>query len=40
MSIKGIFFDLGGTLFSYQKVAITNIPLLVESAKKMVSDHE
>lgn len=35
MSIKGIFFDLGGTLFSYQNVSITNIPLLVESAKKM-----
>jgi 2-haloalkanoic acid dehalogenase type II len=35
MSIKGIFFDLGGTLFSYQNVAITNVPLLIESARKM-----
>ncbi len=38
MSLKGIFFDLGGTLFSYQNVAITNVPLLVESARKMGAD--
>jgi len=40
MSIKGIFFDLGGTLFSYQNVAITNVPLLIESARKMGAECE
>ena len=38
MSIKGVFFDLGGTLFSYRNVAITNVPLLIESARKMGAD--
>ena len=38
MTIKGVFFDLGGTLFSYRNVAITNVPLLVESARKMGAD--
>lgn len=40
MSIRGIFFDLGGTLFSYRNVAITNVPLLIESARKMGADCE
>lgn len=35
MPVEGIFFDLGGTLFSYRNVARTNIPLLVESAARM-----
>ncbi|MGR8948554.1 MAG: HAD family hydrolase [Gammaproteobacteria bacterium] len=38
MTIKGVFFDLGGTLFSYRNVAITNVPLLIESARKMGAD--
>ena len=35
MPVEGIFFDLGGTLFSYRNVARTNIPILVESAARM-----
>ncbi|MGR9090655.1 MAG: HAD family hydrolase [Gammaproteobacteria bacterium] len=35
MPAEGIFFDLGGTLFSYRNVARTNIPLLVEGAARM-----
>lgn len=35
MPVEGIFFDLGGTLFSYRNVARTNIALLVESAARM-----
>lgn len=35
MPVEGIFFDLGGTLFSYRNVARTNIPLLVESANRL-----
>jgi putative hydrolase of the HAD superfamily len=34
-TIEGVFFDLGGTLFSYRKVARTNIPILIESAERM-----
>ena len=29
--IKGIFFDLGGTLFSYKNVTKTTFPILVDS---------
>lgn len=36
MAIKGVFFDLGGTLFSYRNVARTNIPILIESVRAMV----
>lgn len=35
MTLDGVFFDLGGTLFSYRHVARTNIPLLIESAERM-----
>ena len=35
MSIEGVFFDLGGTLFSYRNVARTNIPILIDSARNM-----
>lgn len=35
MSVAGIFFDLGGTLFSYRHVARTNIPILIESAERL-----
>ncbi|MFT5417092.1 MAG: 2-haloacid dehalogenase [Gammaproteobacteria bacterium] len=35
MAINGIFFDLGGTLFSYRNVARTNIPILIESVRAM-----
>lgn len=35
MTVDGLFFDLGGTLFSYRNVARTNIPLLIESAERM-----
>lgn len=35
MTIKGLFFDLGGTLFSYRNVARTNIPILIDSVRKM-----
>ncbi len=37
MTVKGVFFDLGGTLFSYRNVARTNIPILLETAERMVS---
>ena len=37
MTIEGVFFDLGGTLFSYRHVARTNILLLIESAERMGS---
>ena len=35
MPVEGVFFDLGGTLFSYRNVARTNIPLLIESATRL-----
>ena len=35
METRGVFFDLGGTLFSYRNVAKTNIPLLIESAERL-----
>ncbi|MDA0821178.1 MAG: HAD family hydrolase [Proteobacteria bacterium] len=35
MAIAGLFFDLGGTLFSYRNVARTNIPILIESVREM-----
>lgn len=38
MPVEGIFFDLGGTLFSYRNVARTNIPLLIESAERLGVD--
>ena len=37
MSIEGVFFDLGGTLFSYRNVARTNIPILLESTQRLGS---
>lgn len=37
MRIDGVFFDLGGTLFSYRNMARTNIPILVESAQRLGS---
>ena len=37
MSIEGVFFDLGGTLFSYRNLARTNIPIMLESAKRLGS---
>jgi len=35
MPVEGVFFDLGGTLFSYRNVARTNIPILLESAERL-----
>jgi len=40
MTIEGIFFDLGGTLFSYRNMARTNIPILIESAERMGSNAD
>ncbi len=37
MNIEGVFFDLGGTLFSYRNLARANIPIMIESAKRMGS---
>ncbi len=37
MTIEGVFFDLGGTLFSYRHIARTNVRLLIESAERMGS---
>ena len=37
-TIKGVFFDLGGTLFSYRNVARTNIPILIDSVRRMNLD--
>ena len=37
MTVKGVFFDLGGTLFSYRNVARTNIPILLKTAERMDS---
>ena len=39
MTIKGLFFDLGGTLFSYRNVARTNIPIFIDSVRKMGVDE-
>lgn len=33
--MKGVFFDLGGTLFSYRKVASTTVPLLLEAVERL-----
>ena len=35
MPVQGIFFDLGGTLFSYRHVPGMNVPLLIESARRL-----
>jgi len=40
MTVEGIFFDLGGTLFSYRNVARTNIPILIESAARLGADAD
>ena len=32
---KAIFFDLGGTLFSYRNLARTTLPLLIEAARRL-----
>ena len=37
MKYKAIFFDLGGTLFSYRNVARTTVPMLLESAARLGS---
>lgn len=34
-SITGVFFDLGGTLFSYRHIARSNVNLLLEAADRM-----
>jgi len=39
-SIKGVFFDLGGTLFSYQNVGRATGPVLMEAARRMGIDDE
>lgn len=33
--MKGVFFDLGGTLFSYRNVARTTVPLLLEACARL-----
>ena len=40
MSIEGVFFDLGGTLFSYRNLARTNIPIMVKSARRLGSNAD
>jgi len=40
MSIKGVFFDLGGTLFTYRNMRRTNGPLLMDAARQMGLDGE
>jgi putative hydrolase of the HAD superfamily len=39
-SIKGVFFDLGGTLFSYQNVGRATGPVLMEAVRRMGIDSE
>ncbi|MEM7540857.1 MAG: HAD family hydrolase [Pseudomonadota bacterium] len=39
MTIKGIFFDLGGTLFSYRNVAQTNVRFLLEATERLKCDE-
>ena len=39
-SIHGVFFDLGGTLFSYQNVGRATGPVLMEAARRMGIDAE
>ena len=38
--IKGIFFDLGGTLFSYKNVTRTTFPILVEAIERAGATRE
>ncbi|MSR14289.1 MAG: HAD family hydrolase [Gammaproteobacteria bacterium] len=38
--IKGIFFDLGGTLVSYHNVNRVHAPLLLEAAEKLGAAHD
>ena len=33
--MKAVFFDLGGTLFSYRNVARATIPLLLEACRRL-----
>lgn len=35
MAVKGVFFDLGGTLFSYRNVTRGTAPLLFEACRRM-----
>ena len=35
MNIRGVFFDLGGTLFSYRNVARATLPLLVDAMGRL-----
>jgi len=39
-AFAGIFFDLGGTLFSYRNVARTNIPILIEAAARLGAEPD
>jgi FMN phosphatase YigB (HAD superfamily) len=39
-SIKGVFFDLGGTLFSYNNVGRATGPVLMEAVRRMGIDDE
>tara|TARA_B100000579_G_C22739158_1_gene808211 strand:+ start:386 stop:1102 length:717 start_codon:yes stop_codon:yes gene_type:complete len=38
--IKGVFFDLGGTLFSYKNVTRTTFPILVEAIERAGTTRE
>lgn len=35
MALKGVFFDLGGTLFSYRNVPRATVPLLLEASERL-----
>lgn len=35
MAVRGVFFDLGGTLFSYRNVARVHVPLLLEATQRL-----
>jgi HAD superfamily hydrolase (TIGR01509 family) len=39
-TIKGVFFDLGGTLFSYSNLGRVTGPLLIEAARRIGLDDE
>ena len=39
MHVKGFFFDLGGTLYSYRNVPRATAPLLIEAAERLGLDE-
>ena len=38
MTIRGVFFDLGGTLYSYRNLKRALAPLVLEAAERLGSD--